>query len=448
MKDLIARNLDTFLESDRDQELGRLLAELHPADIAEILDPLDAEAQRRVFALLEPEPASNVLLELSDQAREDIVGELPVERLSVMVSEMDSDDAADFISDLPETDQRAVLESIEPEDSAEVRRLLLYDEDTAGGIMQLELVAVMEDETVADAVERIRNLGDDVEDLSNVFVVDDNNVLRGQIGLREMLLSRQETLVKDVMIPPELVVEVHEDQERVAQDFLKYDLKSAPVTDEHGRLLGRITVDDVFDVFHEEVDEDIYRMAGTSEEELSSDRVMTIARLRLPWLLVNLSGGLVTGYLVWIFKVALQDVLALVTFIPAIMALGGSVGIQSSTIVVRSLALGRTSTGQIGRIFSKELKVALVMGFVCGAGGMLVARLWHGQLILGLVVGLSMFLAITISCLFGTFTPMVFKRMNIDPALASGPLVTMCNDLVSILIYMGIATVFLKTLVY
>jgi magnesium transporter len=306
----------------------------------------------------------------------------------------------------------------------------------------------MEDETVADAVERIRNLGDDVEDLSNVFVVDDNNVLRGQIGLREMLLSRQETLVKDVMIPPELVVEVHEDQERVAQDFLKYDLKSAPVTDEHGRLLGRITVDDVFDVFHEEVDEDIYRMAGTSEEELSSDRVMTIARLRLPWLLVNLSGGLVTGYLVWIFKVALQDVLALVTFIPAIMALGGSVGIQSSTIVVRSLALGRTSTGQIGRIFSKELKVALVMGFVCGAGGMLVARLWHGQLILGLVVGLSMFLAITISCLFGTFTPMVFKRMNIDPALASGPLVTMCNDLVSILIYMGIATVFLKTLVY
>ena len=417
-----------------------MLNDLHPADIAEIIEPLDEQDAVRVMALLGPELSAQVMVELSEFALEKITPLLPATRLSEMVAHMDSDDAADIVANLPDEEARAVLAAIEPEESADVRRLMLYDEDTAGGIMQVELIAAHEDETTADVVEHIRAAKDEVETLSYVFVVDQNNVLRGQLGLTALLLSTPETPLRELMSPCELVVEVTEDQEEVAQNFKKYDVRSAPVVDEHGRLLGRITVDDVLDVVHEEADEDFYRMAGTSEEEIYSDKVFKISRLRLPWLLVNLGGGLITGYLVWLFRLALEDVLALVTFIPAIMALGGSVGIQSSTIVVRGIALGRINPGKVGHVLFKEFRIALVMGSVCGLGGALVAQLWHRRPVLGIIVGTSMFFAITMSAMLGAFTPAVFRRLNIDPALASGPFVTMCNDILGILVYMGIAT--------
>jgi magnesium transporter len=445
MKDILARNLDAFLEEHREGELAGLLAELHPADAAELIMGLEEEEDRSVvFSLLTTEMAPQVLMELPEAEREDLVQTIPAEQLSRIISEMDSDDAADVVGGLDDDEAAEVLGFFKPEESAEVRRLLLYDEDTAGGIMQLELVRAKEDETQQEVVEHIRRAEDEVEGLNYVYVVDRAGRLRGWVTLRRLLLARPDDLVRDLMSDCELVINVHEDQEAVVQKFKKYDSRSSPVVDDQGRLLGRITVDDVFDVFHEEVDEDFYRMAGTSEEEIYSDSVFKISRLRLPWLLANLSGGLVTGYLVWQFKVALRDVLALVTFIPAIMALGGSVGIQSSTIVVRNLALNRLPSGRMAGMFFKELRVALVMGLVCGIGGALVAKLWHGQAILGLVVGLSMFSAIILSSVLGALTPAFFRRLNIDPALAAGPFVTMCNDILGILLYMGIATVFLK----
>jgi magnesium transporter len=448
MKDILARNINVFLADHREEELVRLINELHPADIAEIIDFLEDEQKLVVFNLLDPELASEVLLELADHSRDFITNSLSVEQLSEMVAEMDSDDAADFVAELSQENATAVLEAIEPDESADVRRLLLYKEDTAGGIMQIELIAAQEDDTVDDAINRIRASADEVGDISFVFVIDPNRVLRGQISLRKLLLASPEQKVKAVMSPPEMVIEVDEDQEEVAQKFQKYDLRSAPVVDSQGRLLGRITVDDIFDVFHEEVDEDFQRMAGLGEVEIYGDPVLTISRLRLPWLLANLTGGLVTGYLVWLFKITLQDVLALVTFIPAIMALGGSVGIQSSTLVVRGLALGRINVKQTRQILFKEFRVALVMGLACGIGGAVVAKIWHGRTMLGLVVGLSIVAAITLSSILGAAAPVIFRRFNIDPALASGPFVTMCNDILGILIYMGIATVFLKYLMY
>jgi magnesium transporter len=252
--------------------------------------------------------------------------------------------------------------------------------------------------------------------------------------------------MRDISEECELVVDVHEDQEQVAQNFQKYDLRSAPVVDEAGRLIGRITVDDVFDVIFEEVDEDFMRMAGTSEEEIYSDKISNAVRLRLPWLFVNLLGGLVSGYLMWIFRVALQDVLALITFIPVTMALGGSVGMQSSTIVVRGLAIGRVVPGQVLRVMFKELRVGLVMGLVIGLGGALLARFWHHRMDIGLIVGLAMLSAITLSSLLGAMVPLLFRRLGVDPALASGPFVTTCNDMIGVLNYMGIATLMLRLL--
>lgn len=447
MKNVLARNLTHLLEANREEELGRLLASLHPADVAEVIEPLEPEAMVRLFSLLSPETASEVLLELPEYSRERLLSALPVDRLSEMVAEMDSDDAADIVADLPVEHQAAVLESIEPEDSAEVRQLLLYEEDTGGGLMQLELISAREDETVDTVVDRIRRRQDEVEDINYVFVVDSRQRLLGQVSLRRLLLADPLQAMSEIMAPSDLVINVQEDQERVAQKFQKYDVRAAPVVDDQMKLLGRITVDDVFDVAYEEMDEDFLRMGGTSEEEIYEAKVLRISRLRLPWLLTNLTGGLVTGYLVWMFKVALQDVLALVTFIPAIMALGGSVGIQSSTIVVRGLALGRIGPGQIRSALFKEFRVALVLGAVCGLGGAVVAQLWHGHPMLGVVVGLSMMSAITMSSLLGSVSPALFRRLNIDPALASGPFVTMCNDIIGILLYMGIATAFLKILV-
>ncbi|MBU2547256.1 MAG: magnesium transporter [Proteobacteria bacterium] len=448
MKDLISRNLSALIEAGRNEELRDMLADLHPADVAEVLEAQDAEVRSQAFALLDIESASEVLLELSELTREQVLAGLPVEQVTELVAEMDSDDAADIVADLSDADAAAVLASIEPEDSAEVRRLLLYDEDTAGGIMQVELVSVREEETVSDAVERIRAQADEVINLNYVFVVDETERLGGLVSLRQLLLARPDQTIRELVTPCKLVVGVEEDQEEVARKFRKYDVRSAPVVDGQGRLIGRITVDDVVDVFMEEANEDFYRMAGTSEEETASDRVLHISRLRLPWLLTNLTGGLITGYLIWNFKLIMdvQDVLALVTFIPAIMALGGSVGIQSSTIVVRSLALGRIGHGQIGHLLFKEFRVALIMGLVCGTGGALVAHFWHGRAAIGLVVGLSMMLAIMVAALLGVVAPALFKRLNIDPALASGPFVTMSNDIMGILLYMGIATFLLNVM--
>jgi magnesium transporter len=446
MKNLIARNLQSFLDSGRLEELGRYLEDLHPADIAEILEPLNPETKVQVFGLLTSEKASEVIVELSETSWNQVLGRVPVERLSEMVAEMDSDDAADVVAYLPDEDAATVLKTIEPEDSAEVRQLLLYDDDTAGGIMQLELIRAKEDETVAEVIARIREAGDDVQDLSYVFVVGDNDRLRGQASLRRLLLALPHQRMRDISEECELVVDVHEDQEQVAQNFQKYDLRSAPVVDEAGRLIGRITVDDVFDVIFEEVDEDFMRMAGTSEEEIYSDKISNAVRLRLPWLFVNLLGGLVSGYLMWIFRVALQDVLALITFIPVTMALGGSVGMQSSTIVVRGLAIGRVVPGQVLRVMFKELRVGLVMGLVIGLGGALLARFWHHRMDIGLIVGLAMLSAITLSSLLGAMVPLLFRRLGVDPALASGPFVTTCNDMIGVLNYMGIATLMLRLL--
>ena len=445
MKHILVRKIPDYLENNREEELGLLLADIHPADLAEVVESLEQDQKVRVLALMQIEQASDVMVELSDPSRESIVADLPVERLSEIVSEMDSDDAADIIGDLTKEDAAAVLESIEPQDSDEVRRLLFYDEDTAGGIMQVELISADEDMPVADVVDKIRAEVDDVENLNYVFVVDKNEVLRGWVNLTTLLLAKRNQVMREIMSPCEPVIKAYEDQEEVARKFRKYDVRSAPVVDDHHRLIGRITFDDIFDVFYEEVDEDFYRMAGTSEEEIYSSRILRIARLRLPWLLANLSGGLVTGYLVWLFKVALVDVLALVTFIPAIMALGGSVGIQSSTIVVRGIALGRMD--MVKPVIYKEFRVALIMGLVCGLAGSLVASLWHGQSVLGVVVGLSMLSAITLSAVLGALTPILFRRLNIDPALASGPFVTMCNDILGILLYMGFATLLLKYMV-
>ena len=433
--------LDQLIEEGRELDIMKLISKFHPADIADLIDALDEDKKKKLFGLLQVETASDVIMEIDDISRELIMEDISQDKLTQIVDDMESDDATDLISELPEEQAQQILREIDKEDSEEVQELLKYDKETAGGIMQLELVSVPQNVTVKDAIEQIRSSAGEVEDLHNVFVVDDGKRLVGVLPLRKL------SLIKSIMDSATINVTPEVDQEEVADIFRKYDIVSLPVIDGEGTLLGRILVDDVVDVIEKEDSEDIMKMAGIPEEEIIyGSHVFEISRARLPWLITNLFGGLLTGYLMWLFRITLHEVLALITFIPVITAMGGNVGIQSSSIMIRGFAVGRVDFNNLRRILFKEIKIGLIMGIACGIVAGCAAMLWHKDPLLGPIVALAMVTAVTIAASMGTLIPAFFKKMKIDPAIASGPFVTTANDIVGILIYLGIATFFLKFL--
>lgn len=443
-KDL--QEIEGLIKEEKDEELFRLLKELHPADIAEIIEHLDEAEKKKVFSLLDTEIASDVIVEISKPSREEILASIQKDRLSKIVDEMESDDATDFLADLPEKEAKTILARIDKEDSEEVERLLKYGEDTAGGIMQAEMVAVNQEGTVKEAIREIQSLSEEVEDLHNVFVVDHDNRLIGVLPLRKLIVAHPDIQLSRIMESP-IKVDVNMDQEEVARVFEKYDIVSMPVVDEREKLVGRILVDDIVDVIQEEASEDFLRMGGTEVDDLVySNQIFKISRFRLPWLLTNLLGGLLTGYLMWMFKMALHEILALVTFIPVITGMGGNLGTQSSAIMVRGFATGRIDMSGLSRVLYKEILIGLLAGIICGTLVGLIALGWHGNAILGLAVGLAMVMAMTMASIIGVLAPSFFKTMKIDPAIASGPFVTTTNDITGISIYLGTATILLKLL--
>jgi len=437
--------LDQLIEAGREIDIMRLISRLHAADIAELIDALDEDKKIKLFGLLQVETAADVIMEIDEISRELIVEDIPHDKLTQIVDDMESDDATDLIGELPEEQAQHILMQIDKEDSDEVKELLRYGEDTAGGIMQLELVAVPQSVTVKDAIEQIRSCAGEVEDLHNVFVVDEKKKLAGVLPLRKLILASPDKVINTIMNPADINVTPEVDQEEVADIFRKYDIVSLPVVDHRGELLGRIMVDDVVDVIEQEDSEDIMKMAGIPEEELVyGSHIFKISRARFPWLITNLFGGLFTGYLLWLFKATLGEILALVTFIPVITAMGGNIGIQSSSIMIRGFAIGRVDLNNLRKILFKEMKIGLLMGIACGIVAGCAAVLWHKDPLLGPIVALAMVTAITVAASMGALIPAFFKKVNIDPAIASGPFVTTANDIVGIIIYLGIATLFLK----
>ncbi|MDR1394733.1 MAG: magnesium transporter [Deltaproteobacteria bacterium] len=442
MNNSASLNILPLLEEGRDSELAGLLQSLHPADVAEALAPLSMEDTIKVMSLLDIQQAAEVLVELSDSSRDQVTEGLPRDKLTQMVAEMDSDDAADIVGDLSEKAAEEVLSAIGSEESGEVRRLLMYDEETAGGLMQLELAAVSGTDTVEEVVRIIREASEELGDhLGTVYVVDQTRALQGEISLKDLLLALPgQTMNQLLQKAPGLVVRVDENQKSVAQKFQKYDVRSAPVVDSQNRLLGRITVDDIIDVVHEETDKDFYRLAGSSEEEVYTSGALRRAGLRLPWLLFNLGGGLITSIILGYYETSFQAAMALVAFVPMVMSLSGAVGSQAATITVRGLATGRIMPGQIFRSLRLEQKVSAVMALVFGLTIMIIAGILHPTPRLGAAVGLSLAAAILVSAFLGAVTPLFFRAVNIDPALASGPVVTSANDVASLLIYATLGT--------
>ena len=435
-----------LVKDRKDAAVKTVLVNLHPADIAALLSSLrDEEDQRYVFSLLDdPEVASDTLTELPAPVREHVIEDIPHEELADLLEEMDSDDAADLVQELPDEVASKVLMGIEPEELEAMRPLLVYDEDTAGGIMATEVLTVNVKDRILDAREAVRAKSEEFDPFFYVYVVDDEGKLKGSLSLKDLVLEHSSTPVVEVMDPNPVHVPPDMDQEQVADIFRRYDLFAVPVVDENGVLLGRITVDDVVDVMREEAEEDIARMAGTVEQEFDEFSVRKVAVLRLPWLLTSLFGGLLAGAVLRHFTGMLESVIVvLVVFVPVITAMGGNAGSQAAVTMVRRLALRSLGARDLVRIILREARVGLRLGLMCGILVGSVAYIWQGHWFYGVVVGTAMNGAILVAATMGSLVPLVFHRLRVDPAIATGPFVSMSNDVVGLLIYFGLATMLL-----
>ena len=417
---------------------------MRPADVADLIEHLGADERIIIFQLLEPEDAGDVLVEIESPIQERILRNLDNKAISNIVAEMDSDDAADLVGDLPADRAKEVIDAVDDHISEELEKLLPFPEDTAGGIMALEFLAVKSDVTVGDAIKTIREKGRDIENLYFIWVTDDFQRLVGVISLKDLIVEPEDRKVSDIMNPDVISVGVDTDQEEVAHLVRRYDLVNIPVVDDYFRLVGRITHDDIMDVIEEENDEDMSFMAGVIDQEITEESTIKISRARLPWLIAALFGGVLAAVIINQFKTTLEMMIALSFFFPVVMAMGGNTGTQAATIVVRGLATGDIGLVNIGKRLWMELRVALINGIICGGILGLIVGFWVKDYRLGLIVNAALFLIIVISGLIGTAVPLALKRLNVDPALAAGPFVTTSNDILSLLIYLGLTTFFLR----
>jgi magnesium transporter len=440
----------------RAEDLGTRLGELLPAgepnsvlalietvaaaDIAAAARHLSATQLASLLKLLPEEIRANVIVELDDDDREEALEQLTAREIADAVEEMHSDDAADIVSELEEAKADEVVELLEEEDRREIRQLLAYPEDSAGGIMQLEVVWVRADRTVQRAIEKIRlAYGDLKEEFFYVFVVDTDGRLLGRIGLARLILSAPDELIRNIMDPEVFGVLAETDQEDVARLFQRYDLPSLPVVDRDNHLIGRITVDDIMDVIHEEAEEDYTKLAGTHEGELREDSVYRKAVIRLPWLVTGLFGGVLSAIVLSRFEQSLSARITLAFFVPVITAMGGNVAIQSSAVMIRGLATGQVTPRDAARRLGREVGVSIVTGLVCAALIFGTAWLWWGNLRLGGVVGGAMLAVVLLATSIGAIVPLTLSRLRIDPALATGPFVTTSNDILGIVVYLSLA---------
>ncbi len=431
------------INEGRLEEAAASLATLHAADVADLLEEVDRTEAAAVFNFLDTELAAEVLEQMSDLARHDLLEILSTDRVAAVIQEMVSDDAADVLGELTPERADQALALLTKEDRDEVRPLLEYDEDSAGGIMAAEVVSVRDDALAAEAIESVREQADEVGDLHYVFVTDCGNRLVGLLDLKSLLLARPGVPVRSIMEGDVPAVTPDTDQEEVANLARRYDLMAVPVVDAQGRLVGRITIDDLVDVMAEEASEDISRMAGTDPEEIGQESVITISKLRLPWLVTGLLGGIASAAVLSHFETSLQNVIALAFFVPVVTAMAGNVAIQSSAITVRGLSSGEIGGYEAWATIVRELRVAVLNGLVCGVLAATVAGVWRG-LSIGIIVGSAMLTVVLVATLLGTTVPMVLKKLGVDPALATGPFVTTSNDIVGILIYLTLAAHLLR----
>jgi magnesium transporter len=427
--------------------LAKMLARMHPADIATVIDHLSsAKEQREIFELVRGEAKrGQVLSELDGDSILLVLSDVLPSDVAWLLKDLGADDIAYILSVLPTDRAKEILSLMRTEDSTEIAGLLKYPKGTAGGIMTTEFFSMSEDSTAQEAIRRLQQ-ATDAEMVFYIYVTDKDDRLVGVLSLRQLLTVPPATPLKNIMTRDVISVAVDMDQEEVSRQVASYNLLAIPVVERDGKLVGIITVDDVVDVIREEATEDMLKMAGAIEEEaVSRSSSIAAARVRLPWLFTNLIGSLLSGVILWVFRYTIQEVVAIVSFIPVIAAMGGNVGLQSSTLIIRGLATGLVEMTDVWKIFLREVKIAFMMGIACSLLLTAVGWLWH-QVFLGMVVGISLITAFLVSTSMATIMPIMLKRVGVDPAVAAGPFVTTANDITGIAIYLTLATVFLEHL--
>jgi magnesium transporter len=440
----LIEKIEYLIEQKNDAELQLHLEEVHPADIAEILSELDIEEAIYIVKLLDSEKTSEALMELEEGVRERILDSLSPKEIAEELEEMDTDDAADIISELSEDRQQKVIAQILDEEHADnIVELLRYDEDSAGGLMAKELVKVNENWNVTGCMSEMRNQAENVTRVHSIYVVDDKNKLKGRLSLKDLLTAPSEAHISDVYIPQVDYVNVHTPGEEVARIMQKYDLEAIPVVDEMGRLVGRITIDDILDFVKDVAEKDYQMAAGISEDVEADDSIWLLTRARLPWLILALFGGFISVSVLGTFDAAMEEHAALFFFVPLIAAMAGNVGVQSSAIVLQGLA-NKSLKGSLLNRLLKEIVLSLFNGVVLAilliVGGVFLLGF---DITFGLTIGISLISVIVIASLIGTFVPIILDKQGIDPAMATGPFITTSNDICGILIYFSIAKLIL-----
>jgi len=438
--------LKKWISLNREFDIIDLFSSLHPADIADLIDNLEEQEKIQLFSLLDVEKASDVIPELSDISREQILEDISDKKLTEIIDEMDSDDAADVIAELSEDQARTVLDGIEPDESRGLKNLLKYEEDTAGGIMQSELVSVHSNATINNALSAVVQASDEIENVYNVFVVNRDEKFVGAIPLQRLITSKRNSPVIEAIDKAIPSVNVDVDQEEVARMFEKYDLVDLPVVDSNNKLLGRITVDDIVDVMEEETSEDIYRIAGLDEDDNIFNDPGESIKKRLPWLYLNLLTALASALVIGFFENTIQMVIALAVFMPVVAAIGGNAGSQTLTLIVRGMALGEVTFENSKKALYNQIVVGIFNGVAVGVVIGVIAYLWKGMPVLGLVLGLAMIINVFAGTLIGTLIPLILKWLKADPALGSHIFVTAFTDAFGFFAFLGLATIFLKLL--
>lgn len=443
-KELI-QEIEQLVLEKREQELLVLLEDMHFADIAEVMDDLQSEAAAYIFDILDSDVTAEILLELDDEVREKILRNLSPKEIAEELDELSTDDAADIIAELSKERKQLVISEIEDAEHAkDIVDLLRYDEDSAGGLMAKELVKVNENWNVLTCVKEMRRQAENVSRVHSIYVVDDENKLKGRLSLKDLLTTSTKTPIIEVYIPKVTYVRVNTENVEVARIMQKYDLEAIPVIDELDRLVGRITIDDIIDVIKEEADKDYQLAAGISIDVEADDSIIQLTKARLPWLVLALFGGFISVKVLGLYEPAMESHKELFFFTPLIAAMAGNVGVQSSAIIVQGLANDAISGSLFSRLL-KELTLSVFNGLFLAlllvSGSFFILGF---ELNIGLTVALSLLVVIIMASLIGTFIPILLNKYGIDPALATGPFITTSNDIMGIITFFTIARAILN----
>lgn len=438
-------NITTLIEEGAEKSLLNIFADLHPADIAEIINHIDFASAKYAFSILDRDTAAEVIIEIDENLREKILKDTDVKKITEIVDELHSDDATDIVSDLPENVAKHVLRNIDKEDSDDVQELLKYEEDSAGGIMTSNFVFVDSNATIKDAIEEVRKNAEEFDHIYHIYVLKENDELLGIVSLKSLLTNPLQNKITSVIEEDLMFVTPEIDQEEVANIMKKYNLIAIPVVDNNRIMLGRITFDDIQDVIEEEAAEDIQKIAGLTEEEEFSYSTFRISRNRLPWLFVSLAGELMSAVVLASFQASIEQIIIASFFIPIVMAMGGSAGSQSAIVMVQAISTGDIWKNETFKRLFKELRVAVVNSIICTILLLVITvGLFKVDYNFALILSFSLFIIMVNATMIGAIVPMILKKFKVDPAIATGPFVTTTNDVIGLLIYFSLLTLFIS----